>query len=535
MAGEFRHKDVGTSLTQAEFEGVGGHIFNNQDTGDIVYASSSSQLTRLAISGTSTHVLGISGGIPAWAAPAAAAAGSLTGSTLASGVVTTSVTTVGALNSGSITSGFGTINNGSSSITTTGAVSTGGLTITSQNAGTDTDKFLVLDGSNNVDFRTGDELKTDIGVVSLTGSTDNTICTVTGAAAIQGEANFKFDGTNASIGNGGGFIVGHPSKEVISTDGSTDLTPEIQELGTATADGAMLQGVWSTTATIAAAPMLAQLKSGNATIGSHTIVTNGEVIGVFRWQVDDGVDYESSPAQISAEIDGTPGAGDTPGRIILATTNNGEDNPTESVRIAENGAVIIQDVAADLTIGDIPNNIAGNPAGGDGGRGPGTVYSSDYVQDAFHGGVIWRTADSDPTKAKAYMTMQLTGGGSLIWFGVSNSYSTGVTVFPYISVAGAFVNASDANMKQNVVTIPDATATSIISAMNPVTFDWKVSEISSSGFLAQDIQAISGLTHAVESQTIDGAPRLYVDQNQLLPYFVGCMKDLITRITVLEA
>ena len=41
-----------------------------------------------------------------------------------------SVTTVGALDSGSITSGFGTINNGSSTITTSGAVATGALTVT---------------------------------------------------------------------------------------------------------------------------------------------------------------------------------------------------------------------------------------------------------------------------------------------------------------------------------------------------------------------------------------------------------------------
>ena len=40
------------------------------------------------------------------------------------------LTTSGALNAGSITSGFGTINNGSSTITTSGAVATGALTVT---------------------------------------------------------------------------------------------------------------------------------------------------------------------------------------------------------------------------------------------------------------------------------------------------------------------------------------------------------------------------------------------------------------------
>lgn len=34
------------------------------------------------------------------------------------------------------------------------------------------------------------------GYCKVTGSTNNTICTVTGANAIQGEANLTFDGTN---------------------------------------------------------------------------------------------------------------------------------------------------------------------------------------------------------------------------------------------------------------------------------------------------------------------------------------------------
>ena len=35
----------------------------------------------------------------------------------------------------------------------------------------------------------------------LTGSTNNTVCTVTGANAIQGESNLSFDGTNLKVGN----------------------------------------------------------------------------------------------------------------------------------------------------------------------------------------------------------------------------------------------------------------------------------------------------------------------------------------------
>ena len=70
-------------------------------------------------------------------------------------------------------------------------------------AGTDTDKFLVLDSGGNVDYRTGTQVLSDIGAgsssVALTGSTDNTLVTVTGSDAIAGEANFTFDATDALI------------------------------------------------------------------------------------------------------------------------------------------------------------------------------------------------------------------------------------------------------------------------------------------------------------------------------------------------
>jgi len=65
MANEFKHKSVGTELTQAEFEGVDLHQFDSQATGDILYASSASQLSRLGI-GSNGEVLLVSGGVPAW-------------------------------------------------------------------------------------------------------------------------------------------------------------------------------------------------------------------------------------------------------------------------------------------------------------------------------------------------------------------------------------------------------------------------------------------------------------------------------------
>ena len=67
MANELRHSDVGTALSKSEWEAVGGHIFNSQAAGDIMYASTTSQLTRLGI-GTANQVLAVNSGAtaPEW-------------------------------------------------------------------------------------------------------------------------------------------------------------------------------------------------------------------------------------------------------------------------------------------------------------------------------------------------------------------------------------------------------------------------------------------------------------------------------------
>ena len=74
MANELRHADVGTALSKTEWEATAGHIFNNQAAGDIMYASSTSQLSRLAI-GSANQVLAVNSGAsaPEWVTSVASA------------------------------------------------------------------------------------------------------------------------------------------------------------------------------------------------------------------------------------------------------------------------------------------------------------------------------------------------------------------------------------------------------------------------------------------------------------------------------
>ncbi len=65
MANEFKHASAGTELTQAEFEATTLHVCNSQAAGDILYASSATQISRLG-KGTDGDSLTLASGVPAW-------------------------------------------------------------------------------------------------------------------------------------------------------------------------------------------------------------------------------------------------------------------------------------------------------------------------------------------------------------------------------------------------------------------------------------------------------------------------------------
>jgi len=86
------------------------------------------------------------------------------------------VTTVGALNSGSITSGFGTIDTGSSTITTTGLITGGSLDIDD----------VLINGSNIGHTDDTDLITLANGVVTVAGELDATTLDISGNADIDG-------------------------------------------------------------------------------------------------------------------------------------------------------------------------------------------------------------------------------------------------------------------------------------------------------------------------------------------------------------
>jgi hypothetical protein len=80
-------------------------------------------------------------------------------------------------------------------------------------------------------------------------------------------------------------------------------------------------------------------KSRGTSIGSDTIVQSGDYLGTISFLGSDGSN-EIRGAEISAFVDGTPGANDMPGRLVFSTTADGASSPTERFRLQANGLIL---------------------------------------------------------------------------------------------------------------------------------------------------------------------------------------------------
>mgnify|MGYP006078291553 CR=1 FL=1 len=170
-------------------------------------------------------------------------------------LVTTAATTVGALNSGSITSGFGTIDTGSSTITTTGLITGGSLDIddvvingTTIGHTDDTDLMTLTSGVLTV---AGEISVTtlDIGGTNVT-STAAELNILDGVTATAAELNYNDTGASVGTVVASKTVTVDANKDVASfrnitltgelDAGSLDISGDADIAGTLTFDGTTL-------------------------------------------------------------------------------------------------------------------------------------------------------------------------------------------------------------------------------------------------------------------------------------------------------
>jgi hypothetical protein len=83
---------------------------------------------------------------------------------------------------------------------------------------------------------------------------------------------------------------------------------------------------------------IAYFRKSRGALNTQGLVSSGDTIGALIFTGSDGTGFIQG-ATIVAQVDGTPGANDMPGRLMFSTTADGSASPTERMRITSGGNV----------------------------------------------------------------------------------------------------------------------------------------------------------------------------------------------------
>ena len=126
-------------------------------------------------------------------------------------------------------------------------------------------------------------------------------------------------------------------------------------------------------------------KSRAATLTDNTVVRDGDALGSITFSGADGTDTVTNAAEIKAEVDGTPGSNDMPGRLVFKTTADGAASTTERLRINSTGiSTFFNDVTIDTTA--LASSADLTIRAGEGG----SAYLYMIADDGDNGGDNWR-------------------------------------------------------------------------------------------------------------------------------------------------
>ena len=189
------------------------------------------------------------------------------------------------------------------------------------------------DGSGNTEIKLQGGASTANDVIAFLNSAGSTRGNIT----YDTDNDFVLFNVNTSermrITNGGDLVLNSTSARVYNGH-----TPKLSIQGTNFSQST-LAITSNSNGTDGAYLFFVKQRSGS--VGGSTAPSNGDLVGQFRYLAGDGTDTQSEVANISVNIDGTPGSNDTPGRITFATTNDGGNASTERMRITNAGHVHI--------------------------------------------------------------------------------------------------------------------------------------------------------------------------------------------------
>jgi hypothetical protein len=232
----------------------------------------------------------------------------------------------------------------------------------------------------------------------------------------------------ARIDSSGRLLVGTST----SVGASGLSTPQIQfSQNGASSESITSLTTWCGTST-GFASQLHFRRSYSDTLGTHTVVVDGARLGTIRFTGSDGTDFKQA-ATIFAEVDGTPGLNDMPGRLVFSTTADGASSPTEQLRITNDGVLAYnqpsptsKSAAATLTVAELKTGIIQYTGGAATLTLPtGTLteggFNSPYISMTFEWSVI-NTGSGTCTIGQG--TAHTITGGATVAAGASGRFAT---------------------------------------------------------------------------------------------------------------
>jgi hypothetical protein len=242
-------------------------------------------------------------------------------------------------------------------------------------------------------------------------------------------------------------------------------------------------------------PVLFFTKSRSGTIGTNTVVQSGDITGLLEFRGADGTDYITA-AQIKAEVDGTPGTNDMPGRLVFSTTADGASSPTERVRINSAGRVFINGTTEyALTTVSFPGSSAFGLALQNSDAGAASQISLRFMRNVSDVGSITTT-----------------------------------------NTATAYNTSSDYRLKENVTAVTDGITR--LQQLKPSRFNFIADPGQTvDGFIAHEAQDVvpEAVTGAKDAVDADGNPVYQgIDQSKLVPLLTAALQEAIAKIEVLE-